>query len=152
MSWEIVDKNVLDKIKQQKEFEDQTAKKLTPLYDAAQNPLIKLFLRCIILDTMKHSATYQMIVDLNDTAVMGKESKGLGKQELSSHIKEEAKMLKQAQDISEVIKDKKVKKLVLNILDDEKKHHRALKDLFELLEKESAEWDAYLYDLIEGFP
>jgi rubrerythrin len=93
-----------------------------------------------------------MIVDLNDTAVMGKESKGLGKEELSSHIKEEAKMLKQAQEISEVIKDKKIKQLVLNILDDEKKHHKALKSMFELLEKESAEWDAYLYDLIEGFP
>jgi rubrerythrin len=152
LSWEIVDKNVLDKIKQQKEFEDQTAKKLTPLYESAQNPLIKLFLHCIILDTMKHSETYQMIVDLNDTAVMGKESKGLGKEELSSHIKEEAKMLKQAQEISEVIKDKKIKQLVLNILDDEKKHHKALKSMFELLEKESAEWDAYLYDLIEGFP
>jgi rubrerythrin len=152
LSWEIVDKNVLAKIKQQKEFEDQTAKKLTPLYESAQNPLIKLFLHCIILDTMKHSETYQMIIDLNERAAMGKESKGLGKQELSSHVKEEAKMLKQAQEISEVIKDKKVKKLVLNILEDEKKHHRALKDLLEMLEKESAEWDAYLYDLIEGFP
>lgn len=152
MSWEIVDENVLSKIKKQKDFEDQTAKKLTPLYESAQNPVIKLFLHSIILDTMRHSDTYQLLIDLNSSALMGKESKDLGGKELASHIKEEAKMLKQAKDISEVVKDKKIKQLILNILEDEKKHHRVLTQLLEILKKESAEWDAYLYDLITGFP
>ena len=61
-------------------------------------------------------------------------------------------MLKQTKDISEVVKDKKIKHIILNILEDEKKHHRVLSDLLEILKKESAEWDAYLYDLICGFP
>ncbi|MCW4009803.1 MAG: hypothetical protein NWF05_04185 [Candidatus Bathyarchaeota archaeon] len=152
MSWEIINEDTLSKIKQQKEFEDQTAKKLTPLYESAKNPLIKLFLHCIILDTMKHSETYQMIIDLNSNALMGKESKGVGKQELASHVTEEASMLKQAEEISEVVKDKKVKQLLINIVEDEKRHHKALKEMLEMLEKESAEWDAYLYDLITGFP
>ncbi|MCW4018645.1 MAG: hypothetical protein NWF00_08230 [Candidatus Bathyarchaeota archaeon] len=152
MSWEIFDQTVLDKIKQQKEFEDQTVEKLTPLYESAKNPLVKLHIHGIILDTMKHSEAYQMLIDLNASAVMGKESEELGKEELESHIAEEAKMLKQAQEISEGIKDKKIKQLVLNILEDEKRHHRILKEMMEVLEKESAEWDAYLYDLITGFP
>lgn len=152
MSWEIVDENVLSKIKKQKDFEDQTVKKLTPLYESSQNPVIKLFLHSIILDTMRHSDTYQMLIDLNSSALMGKESKDIGEKELAGHIKEEAKMLKQAKDISEVVKDKKVKQLILNILEDEKKHHRVLTQLLEILNKESAEWDAYLYDLITGFP
>ena len=152
MSWEILDEDALSKIKKQKDFEDQTAKKLTPLYESAQNPLIKLFLHSIILDTMRHSDTYQMLIDLNSSAVMGKESKDIGEKEIKSHITEEANMLKQAKDISEVVKDKKIKQLVLNILEDEKKHHRVLSDLLEILKKESAEWDAYLYDLISGFP
>lgn len=152
MSWEILDEDSLSKIKKQKDFEDQTAKKLTPLYESAQNPIIKLFLHSIILDTMRHSDTYQMLIDLNSTAVMGKESKEIGEKEIKTHIVEEAIMLKQAKDISEVVKDKKIKQLVLNILEDEKKHHRVLSDLLEILKKESAEWDAYLYDLISGFP
>ncbi len=152
MSWEILDEDALSKIKKQKDFEDQTAKKLTPLYESAQNPIIKLFLHSIILDTMKHSDTYQMLIDLNSSAVMGKESKDIGEKEIKSHIAEEATMLKQAKDISEVVKDKKIKQLVLNILEDEKKHHRVLSDLLEILKKESSEWDAYLYDLISGFP
>ena len=152
LSWEILDENTLVKIKKQKDFEDQTAKKLTPLYESAQNPVIKLFVHSIILDTMRHSDTYQMLIDLNSSAQMGKESKEVGEKELTSHIKEEAKMLKQARDISEVVKDKKIKQLTLNILEDEKKHHRVLTELLEILKKESAEWDAYLYDLITGFP
>ena len=152
LSWEILDENSLRKIKQQKDFEDQTVKKLTPLYESAQNPVIKLFIHSIILDTMRHSDTYQMLIDLNSTAVIGKESQDIGEKELKSHIAEEATMLKQAKDISEVVKDKKIKQLVLNILEDEKKHHRVLTDLLEILKKEAAEWDAYLYDLITGFP
>ena len=152
LSWEILDEDALNKIKKQKDFEDQTAQKLTPLYESAQNPIIKLYLHSIILDTMRHSDTYQMLIDLNSTAVMGKESKDIGEKELKSHVAEEAIMLKQTKDISEVVKDKKIKQIILNILEDEKKHHRVLSDLLEIFKKESAEWDAYLYDLICGFP
>jgi rubrerythrin len=152
LSWEKLDENMLNKIKQQKDFEDQTAIKLTPLYESAQNPIIKLFIHKIILDTMKHSDTYQMLLDLNSNALMGRESEAIGEKELTSHIKEEARMMKQAQDISEVARDKNVKQLILKILDDEKRHHRDLKELLDIIKKESAEWDAYLYDLITGFP
>ena len=152
MSWEILDDNALSKIKQQKKFEDETVKRLTPLYESAKNPVIKLYIHSIILDTEKHSGAYQMLIDLNESALIGNESEEVGEKELATHIKEEAKMLKQAKDISEIVKDKKIKQIVLNILEDEKKHHRMLKDLLGILKKESTEWDAYLYDLITGFP
>ena len=152
MSWEVLDENTLSKIKQQKDFEDQTAKQLTPLYESAQNPVIKLFIHSLILDTMRHSDTYQMLIDLNSNAQIGKENKEIGEAELANHIKEEAKMLKQTKDISDAVKDKRIKQLLLGILEDEKKHHRVLKDLLEILKKESDEWDVYLYDLITGFP
>ena len=61
-------------------------------------------------------------------------------------------MLKQTEEISKVVKNERVKQVLLNILDDERKHHRVLTQLIEMLEKESSEWDAYLYDLITGFP
>ena len=152
MSWEILDDNSLSKIRQQKNFEDETVKKLTPLYESAKNPIIKLFIHSIILDTKRHSDTYQMLIDLNERALIGNENEEIGEKELATHIKDEAMMLKQAKDISEIVKDKKIKQLVLNILEDEKKHHRVLKDLLDIIKKESTEWNAYLYDLISGFP
>ena len=95
--------------------------------DSAKNRVIKLFIHSIILDTMRHSDTYQMLIDLNSNALIGDESKAIGQKELASHIEEEAQMLKQAKDISEIVADKKIKQLILNILEDEKKHHRILK-------------------------
>lgn len=152
LSWEKLSGDLLSKIKRQKDFEDQTAKKLTPLYESAKNPIIKLFIHSIILDTMKHSDIYQLLIDLDSNALIGKESQEIGEKELTGHITEEARMLKQAKDISEAVVDKKIKQLVLNILEDEKKHHRVLKEVLEILNKESKEWDEYFYDLITGFP
>jgi len=152
LSWEILDEKTLGKIKKQKDFEDETSKKLSPLYEAAENPIIKLYLHSIILDTMRHSDTYQMLIDLNERAQIGDESKKIGEEELKSHITEEAKMLKQTAEISKSVKDKRIRQIVLGILEDEKKHHRVLTELMKILKMESKEWDAYLYDLIEGFP
>lgn len=152
MSWEKIDENTLNKIKKQKEYEELTAKSLTPVYQAALNPLVKTLLHGLILDTTKHAETYQMIIDLNTRAAMGEESKNLGKKEIAKHLKEEAFMLKQTQDISEIVKDKSIKQIILNIVEDEKRHHKILTELLGMLEKESKEWDAYIYDLIEGFP
>jgi hypothetical protein len=152
LSWQILDENVVNQIKKQKQFEDETAKKLTPLFEAAQNPLIKTLIHGLILDTTKHAETYQMLLDLNERGLMGTESKALGKKEIESHLKEEAGMLKLTKDLSEAIQDKNVKQLVLNILEDEQRHHKALTDLLTMLQKKSSEWDAYLYDLITGFP
>ncbi|MCW4005109.1 MAG: ferritin-like domain-containing protein [Candidatus Bathyarchaeota archaeon] len=152
MSWKVLDESALEKIREQKEFEDQTAKKLTPLFQSAKNPLIKLYLHSIILDTMRHSDTYQMILELNDTALVGQQSQALGKQELTAHINEEAKMLKQTQDLIQTTTDPKIKQLLQNILEDEQKHHKTLTNILDILQKESKEWNKYLYDLIEGFP
>lgn len=152
MSWEKLDETTLSKIKKQKEFEQQTAKSLTPVYEAAQNPLIKTLIHGLILDTTKHAEIYQMLIDLNTSALMGDESKNLGKKEIAKHLKEEAFMLKQTREISEVVKDKNIRQIILNILEDEKKHHKILMQLLAMLESESTEWNAYLYDLIEGFP
>ena len=47
LSWKILEEDALNKIKKQKDFEDQTAKKLTPLYESAKNPIIKLFIHSV---------------------------------------------------------------------------------------------------------
>ena len=90
------------------------------MYESAKNPVIKLFIHSLILDTMRHSDTYQMLLDLNSSAQMGDESKDIGQKELTMHIKEEAQMLKQTKEISEVVKDKKIKQIILNILNNKR--------------------------------
>jgi len=46
-------------------------------------------------------------------------------------------MLKQTEEISNTVKDKNIKQVILNILEDEKKHHHVLTEILSMLEKES---------------
>jgi len=122
------------------------------LYESARNPLIKTLIHSIVLDTTKHAETYQMLIDLNSSVLIGKESENLGKKAIANHLKEEAFMLKQTEEIRNAVKDKSIKQVILNILEDEKKHHRVLTEILNTLEKESKEWDTHLYNLMTGFP
>ena len=93
-----------------------------------------------------------MLIDLNSSVLIGKESENLGKKAIANHLKEEAFMLKQTEEIRNAVKDKSIKQVILNILEDEKKHHRVLTEILNTLEKESKEWDTHLYNLMTGFP
>jgi hypothetical protein len=80
--------------------------------------------------------------------------------ELTTHIKEESKMLNQAIEISaraieisKSIKDEKFKWILERIVEDERNHHKILKELFEIIKKEAKDWDRYFYELTStGFP
>jgi ribonucleotide reductase beta subunit family protein with ferritin-like domain len=143
------DKN-LEMLKEQKAFEDETVKRLTPLYSSVKNPFVRLFIHRIILDTMKHSDTYQTLIDLNKRVVIGDIDRKTMTEELSTHITEENRMLKQAGKISRTIEDKNFKQILEQIVEDERQHHRILQQLFEILKKEGEDWNRYLYDMFTG--
>jgi rubrerythrin len=152
-TWQKVDEETLKMLKTQKAFEDETAKRLTPFYNSIKSPFLKLFIHRIILDTMKHSDTYQTLIDLNEGALVGGESQEEMYKELTTHIEEESKMLEQAKEISNSIKDEKIKFILESIVKDEATHHEILKKLFEIIKKEAREWDRYFYELTSsGFP
>ncbi len=153
MAWEKVDAQTLKMLKEQKAFEDETAKRLTPFYNSTKSPLLKLFIHRIILDTMKHSDTYQTLIAINERALVGEDSREKMGAELTTHIKEESKMLDQAKAISKSIRDEKFKLILERIVDDERTHHKLLTELSEIINKEAREWDRYLYELTStGFP
>lgn len=150
MSWEKVDDKILDMLKEQKAFEDETVERLTPMYNSTRNPLVRFLVHRIILDTMKHSDTYQTLIDLNKRALIGEIERKTMTEELTTHIKEENKMLKQAKKISGSMEDKNFKQILEQIVEDERQHHGILQKLFEMLEKEAEDWNRYLYDMFTG--
>ena len=150
MSWEKIDDKTLDMLKEQKAFEDETVKRLSPMYNSTRNPLVRFLVHRIILDTMKHSDTYQTLIDLNKRALIGEIERKTMAKELTTHIKEENKMLKQAEKISGFIEDKNLKQILDQIVEDERQHHGILQKLFEMLEKEAEDWNRYLYDMFTG--
>ncbi len=131
-------------------FEDETMKRLTPLYNSAKNPLTRFLVHRIILDTMKHSDTYQALIDLNTRALVGETERKTMAEELTTHIKEENRMLKQAENICESVEDRNFKQVLEQIVEDERQHHKILQQLFEILKKEAKDWNRYLYDMFTG--
>lgn len=49
------------------------------------------------------------------------------------------------------IKDKRFKQVLKHIIEDERKHHKILQELSEILKKEAAEWNRYLYKMSTDF-
>jgi len=150
LSWEKVDDTTLELLKEQKAFEDETVRRLTPLHDSLVSPLVRLFVHRIILDTMQHSDAYQTIIDLNTRVVIGDVDRKTMTEKLATHIKEEEKMLKQAEKISKSIEDRNVQQIMEQIIKDERQHHKTLQRLFEILREEGKNWNSYLYDMFTG--
>jgi len=148
--WEKVDDETLEILKQQKAFEDETAKNLSPLYDSATNPFVRLFIHRIILDTMKHSDIYQTLIELNRRVALGEIDRKKMTEKLTAHIKNESKMLDKAMEISKAVKDENFRKILEYIIEDEIQHHRILQELFEIIKKEGVDWNRYLYDMFTG--
>lgn len=148
--WEKIDDGTLEMLNEQKAFEDETVKRLTPLYSSVKNPIVRLFIHRIILDTMKHSDTYQTLIDLNRRAVVGDMDRKIMTKELAAHVKEESKMLEQAEKISRTIRDKNFKQILKQIVEDERQHHKILQTLYEILKEEGEDWNRYLYEMFTG--
>lgn len=149
-AWRKVDDKVLGMLKAQKAFEDVTVKKLTPLYNSVENPLAKLFIHRIILDTMEHSDMYKTLIALNRRALVGGIDRKMMTEELTIHVKEENKMLTKAIEISKSVKDENFKKILDRIIEDERHHHQILQELLRIIEKEGEDWNRYLYDMFTG--
>ena len=148
--WEKVDDETLEILKRQKAFEDETVRKLSPLYNSATNSFVRLFIHRIILDTLKHSDIYQTLIELNQRVALGEIDRKKMTEKLTDHIRDESKMLEKAKEISKTVKDENFRKILEHIIKDEIQHHRVLQELYEIVKKEGADWNRYLYEMFTG--
>ena len=149
-AWQKVDDDQLEMLKKQKAFEDETVKRLTPLYNSLKTPLTKWFIHRIILDTMEHSDLYEALIYLNTRALGGDADRKIMTQELTTHVKEENKMLNQAIEISKTVKDENFRKVLEGVVEDEKRHHRILRELLKIIEIEEKDWNRWMLDMFTG--
>jgi rubrerythrin len=150
--WQKIDNNILAMLKEQKAFEEETVKRLTPFYNSMKHPLVKSFIHRIILDTMKHSDMYQTLIDINERVLVGDIDRNVMFKELSTHVKEENEMVNRAITISKSIKDENFKKLIESIIEDERRHHKILEELFKIIKIEGEDWNRYLYNIMKDYP
>ena len=99
-----------------------------------ENPAVKGVLKGISLDLMKHAQMYIAAIELM------KASKALSQLDLDKqksliekHIKMEMKLISRISEKISKIKDEKVKLLLDAILSDEKRHHKLLKQVLQVI-------------------
>ena len=117
------------------ENENQIVKSLDESIGGIENPAVKGVLKGISLDSMKHAQMYSAAIEL-----MMKTSKALSQLELDKqkeliekHIKMERDLIKRISEKIPQIEDEKVKLLLNSILADEKRHHKLLEQVLQVI-------------------
>jgi rubrerythrin len=141
--------HLIEQLKEQKKIEQNHVKELKPTVAKAKNKLVSALLESIVLDSMKHAALCQALIDVKGGESPGSMDKDMGavvdiRQDIKQYIRVEADMLTRMGVMAREVKEKRVKAIIQYILEDEKRHHSTLQALSNLIDKNSTAFEEYL--------
>jgi len=141
--------HLIDQLKEQKKIEQSYVKALKPSVAKAKNKLVAALLESIVLDSMKHAAIYQALINVKGGETPSSMDIDMGvavelHQDIKQHIRVEAEMLSRVGVMARDAKDKRVKAMIQYILEDEKRHHSTLQALSNLIDQNSSAFEEYL--------
>ena len=141
--------HLIDQLKEQKKIEQSYVKALKPSVAKAKNKLVAALLESIVLDSMKHAAIYQALINVKGGETPSSMDIDMGvavelHQDIKQHIRVEAEMLSKVGVMARDAKDKRVKAMIQYILEDEKRHHSTLQALSNLIDQNSSAFEEYL--------
>ena len=147
-------KEVVDLLKEQKKLELGHVKALTETLKSVENPMIKVLLDMIIHDSRKHATIAQALIDVEAGSAPHRLDMDLGpatnfNQNIKQHVRVELDMIERLGEVSKLVKDDRVRKFIDYLVDEEKRHHKLLKE-FSLLLDRSSSMDEYM-DLFQKY-
>jgi len=124
-------------MKRQIEVENEIVDSLNDGLADVQNPAVKVVLKGISLDSVKHAELYASAIRLLTGTSQALRQEDLDEQRklVEKHIRLEAELIEKLNEVVPSIENAKVKLLVEAILADEKRHHELLKMVLEILVK-----------------
>ena len=116
------------------------------------NEAVSTALTGISLDSKKHAMMYKSVISLMTTTsvALNEEQLDLQKKVISDHIKMEEAVIAELQKVAPNVDDEKVGLILSAILHDEKRHHKLLKTLYEILVRGEAVTEGDWYDAVWG--
>lgn len=125
-------KNFLEK---QIRIENEIVESLNSSLVEIGNPAVKGVLTGISLDSAKHAEMYAAAANLLTSVSQALTQEHLDKQRelVEKHIKMEAELIGKISDVMSTVENDKVKLLLNAILMDERRHHKLLKKILEIL-------------------
>ena len=131
----LVSKELVSFLKEQIKIENEIVDSINGALREIGNPAVKGVLKGISLDSVKHAEMYDAAVRLLTSVSQALSQEHLDKQKelVKKHIRMEAELIGKISDVIPSIENKKVKLLLNAILLDEKRHHKLLKKVLEIL-------------------
>ena len=122
-------------LKEQIKIENKIVESLNNALREIGNPIVKGVLKGISLDSVKHAEMYAAAAKLLTSVSQALTQELLDKQRelVKEHIRIEAGLIERIGEVVPRIENEKVSLLMNAILLDEKRHHKLLKEVLEIL-------------------
>jgi rubrerythrin len=133
-------------------LENKIVKSITESAENIDNEAVSTALQGISLDSKKHAMMYQSAISLmtSTSAALNDEQLDLQKKVVDDHIKMEEAVIKELDKMLPSVENEKVEILLKAILQDEKRHHKLLKTLYEILIRGEAVTEGDWWDAVWG--
>jgi len=120
--------------------------------DQIENEAVRTALRGISLDSRKHAEMYRSAINLLSvtSVALNEEQLDLQKKVIDYHIKMEEAVIKELEKRIDKVENEKVGLLLRAILNDEYRHHKLLKTLYEIVVRGEAVTEGDWWDAIWG--
>jgi rubrerythrin len=140
---------VIDLLKEQKQLELSHVEVLTESKKDLKPPLARVILEAIIYDSMKHAAVAQALIDVGAGEAPMKLDLDMGPavslhQNIKQHVRTEQNMIALLGEINAIVNEERVKSFIDYLLEEEKRHHTLLKELSNLIDRDSVTIDEYV--------
>jgi len=134
------------------ELENKIVQSVSDALDSIDNLAVKTALRGISLDSSKHAEMYRSAIALltSSSAALNEEQLDLQRKVVERHIEMEEAVIKQLEAKMPVVENEKLELLLQAILLDERRHHKLLKTLHEILVKGETVTEGDWWDAIWG--
>jgi len=138
--------------------EQEATKLLHESIKKTNNPVIRLLLYQMALDSAKHERMLQAVLSFLDSPSSMPSCKESGEfnKIIEKHIEVEREMLQNFEKIVDMAEDKRVRFILEDIISDEKRHHAVIKRVHQLVcegekVKDEKWWDfLYRYSRLTG--
>ena len=141
--------DLIDLLQEQKNLELSHVQTISESIRGLKHPMVRVVLESIIHDSMKHAAIAQALIDVEAGTVPMKLDVDLGPavnlaQSIKQHVIVEQNMLELLEQIDEMVEDDRVQAFIDYLVEEEKRHHKLLKELSSLLDRETVSLDEYI--------
>lgn len=134
------------------ELENKIVQSVADALDDIDNLAVKTALTGISLDSSKHAEMYRSAIALvsSSSATLNEEQLDLQRKVVERHIKLEEAVIKQLEAKMPSVENEKLELLLKAILMDERRHHKLLKTLLEILVRGETVTEGDWWDAIWG--